>query len=111
MTGNGKSVKPFENPGEFQEIRNLSEPKPHIRLSVSSSLSSFPTARSSDVHEASYLPFLFSAGDGDLTEVDSADIIHRKATGRRTFDKHGEEVTMEVLYLRWCAEVAKVPRD
>lgn len=54
-------------------------------------------ARSSDVHEASYLPFIFSARDGDASKVDTVDLTVRKMTGRRVFNKQGQEVTMEVM--------------
>ncbi|KAF8900115.1 hypothetical protein CPB84DRAFT_1747567 [Gymnopilus junonius] len=50
-------------------------------------------SESSDVHEASYLPFIFSTRDEDTSESDNVDI--RKTTGRRIFNKQGQEVTME----------------
>ncbi|KIM34819.1 hypothetical protein M413DRAFT_450040 [Hebeloma cylindrosporum] len=46
--------------------------------------------QSVDVHEESYLPFLFSGKSGEDREIDG---VFTKATGRRIFNKKGEEVS------------------
>lgn len=46
--------------------------------------------QSADVHEESYLPFLFAGKSGEDREIDG---VFTKATGRRIFNKKGEEVS------------------
>ena len=69
----------------------------------SSSVLSFPNrvgsiffcccCRSKDVHESSYLPFIFSAHDSVATDES---VSLKKITGRRTFDNKGQEVSQSV---------------
>ncbi|KAF8970701.1 hypothetical protein BDZ97DRAFT_1790556 [Flammula alnicola] len=51
-------------------------------------------SESSDVHEESYLPFLFSGKDDMGSDVNGLDIPVRRATGRRVFNKKGDEVSL-----------------
>jgi hypothetical protein len=46
-----------------------------------------------DVHEESYLPFLFAEKSDNDREVDE---VFKRAPGRRIFNKKGEEVSMKV---------------
>ena len=46
-----------------------------------------------DVHEESYLPFLFAGKSGDDKDIEGN---FKKAAGRRIFNKKGEEVSMKV---------------
>lgn len=50
---------------------------------------------SGDVHEASYLPFLFSEND-TINEPDKA-ATSSKPAGRRVFNRKGEEVSLVVI--------------
>ena len=63
-----------------------------------SALSSW--GRSVDVHEESYLPFLFADKSGDDKDIDG---FFKKAAGRRIFNKKGEEVSTKVCsrYFSW----------
>ncbi|KAF9526877.1 hypothetical protein CPB83DRAFT_816450 [Crepidotus variabilis] len=49
-----------------------------------------------DVHEASYLPFIFTAsGKGDAdTSADANEVARQRLPGRRVFNKRGEEVPL-----------------
>ena len=61
--------------------------------------------RSKDVHESSYLPFIFSSSTSSV-EVDDGGIPNapsRKIAGRRTFNNKGEEVSQSVKYSRRLA--------
>jgi len=64
-----------------------------------------------DVHEESYLPFLFAGKSGDGGDTDG---VFKKATGRRVFNKKGEEVSMAVcsrhLLVDVFIESPKFPR-
>jgi hypothetical protein len=53
-----------------------------------------------DVHEESYLPFLFADKSGDDKDIDGD---FKKAAGRRIFNKKGEEVSTKVCsrYFSW----------
>ncbi|KAH9476855.1 hypothetical protein JR316_0010771 [Psilocybe cubensis] len=51
-------------------------------------------SESSDVHEASYLPFLFS-GDTSTNTNSNVTASTSKPTGRRTFNKKGEDISLE----------------
>ncbi len=58
--------------------------------------------RTTEVHEASYLPFLFSETENMASESGDKDIpIIKKATGRRVFNKKGEvfPATVNVFYV------------
>ncbi|PPQ85757.1 hypothetical protein CVT25_003075 [Psilocybe cyanescens] len=50
---------------------------------------------SSDVHEASYLPFLFSGTSATASASDNTTASNSKPTGRRTFNKKGEDISLE----------------
>lgn len=53
--------------------------------------------RPTEVHEASYLPFLFSETEHMVSESGEKDIpIIKKASGRRVFNKKGEVVPATV---------------
>jgi hypothetical protein len=64
-----------------------------------------------DVHEESYLPFLFAGKSGDDRDIDG---VSQKAAGRRVFNKKGEEVSMKVcsryLFVGFFIESSKFPR-
>ncbi|KDR78296.1 hypothetical protein GALMADRAFT_64883 [Galerina marginata CBS 339.88] len=58
-------------------------------------LSKETQSESSDVHEASYLPFIFSTKRAVASDFD-ADATVRTVAGRRVFNKKGEEVSLQV---------------
>ncbi|KAF5329384.1 hypothetical protein D9619_008951 [Psilocybe cf. subviscida] len=51
---------------------------------------------SQDIHEASYLPFLFSDSrpGTSVSKDDNSDAVVKKPSGRRIFNKRGEEVSL-----------------
>lgn len=88
--GNGRSARSFEilgdYPGKIQSEFILN------RLIIQRSAVHL-CDRSVDVHEESYLPFLFADKSADDKDIDGAS---KKAAGRRIFNKKGEEVSMKV---------------
>jgi hypothetical protein len=52
--------------------------------------------RSKDVHESSYLPFIFSSTSSFEADDSVPEASSRKIAGRRTFNNKGEEVSQSV---------------
>lgn len=55
--------------------------------------------RSKDIHESSYLPFIFSSPSNVVTDESVSEAFPRKIAGRRTFNNKGEEVFQSVKSL------------
>ena len=52
--------------------------------------------RSKDIHESSYLPFIFSSKSSFEVDDSVPEAPSRKIAGRRTFNNDGEEVSQSV---------------
>ncbi|KAF8154223.1 hypothetical protein B0H34DRAFT_662075 [Crassisporium funariophilum] len=66
---------------------------------------------STDVHEASYLPFLFSEKGSVLANDDSPAADGKKSAGRRVFNKKGEEVFQPSVPTMTVAQESSAPES